>query len=1033
MFATADRGFGASGGLSRVEDDGSFTELSDYPSGDAYRSGSNDWRGFAWAPLTPDGEFALAANNVWGNSRQSVVGISNREVSVPDYMVSGGNGIGLLGRYFRNATFSGAAWQRTDPIVNFVWGAGAPGPMPADAFSAIWTGYLQPYYSESHLIAIETQGGVRLSIGGQILIDELDNEAEQTFTANVDLVRGEFYNIELRYKDTAGDAKVALWWSSNSTPLQVIPQTQLDWNDLGHGVLVSYFDENNFTDKKLTRVEPVVGADWKGGAPSRSMGADHFSSIWEGRLDAPYSGQYTFCANTDDDIRVDIGGVKVLERGVGDGCGSAFTLAAGKHTLRVEHREYTGNAYVRLDWQIAVASETLVPREMIPHENLLLPTGYNHLGNGVMVTYYDDRDFNRSLTQNQVSPRAVRRIEPNIDYDWGNAASREEFQILTANTDISGRWTGTLTATCTGVTEFYLDADDGAHLWLNGIRVASNSGCCGATGSYYMDNGASYDFKFEWDQGGGGARARVLWKPCGNGAYTVVPQSAFVPTGGRQRGGFTRAGGDNASGVDYFIWKTPDTVGVSAQDVTATSPGKWGLAGATMMVPAFSPDASKLVFVDGDQAGGAGWRKGLSVFDFSQNGRVFKNRRTIVDNWPFGDVIKWPTFESDSRSVIYSASPPATHCCINGWTLYGYMAPTDYYETPGKLFSVDVESAVAEPVYLEKASNGERDEDANKAWQPTMLPVSAGGYRWVVFTSTRPYGNTLNLNSQEDYTDTSSYNPMLDYRAIQSQLWIAAVDDETSGSTDRSHPAFWLPNQNFDENPDDGFVNERGFWALDPCRPTGNGAESLCDVAEDCCGALEDPPTATCRLDLPITSPITRHCQVAVTQNSCILPGGGCGSTEECCPGTVCVDGVCAKPPDFDTYAPGNFDRVYEADCDIDSVGEWHFFDWKVTTPETDSFIEFYVQTADDPDDFVALPVAPEAVNIPGVYLLAKVEGAQDPSVWSGVDVGKLFADNDLLEGRFVKITMRFSPNTELTASPILRDFRMTYSCPPGQ
>lgn len=107
MFATSNRGWGASGGLSKINSNGTFTELSDYPSGDQYKSGANDWRGFAWAPLTPNGEYALAANNVWGNSKQSVVGITNRAVSVPETLVSGGNGIGLKGEYYRTGNWTG--------------------------------------------------------------------------------------------------------------------------------------------------------------------------------------------------------------------------------------------------------------------------------------------------------------------------------------------------------------------------------------------------------------------------------------------------------------------------------------------------------------------------------------------------------------------------------------------------------------------------------------------------------------------------------------------------------------------------------------------------------------------------------------------------------------------------------------------------------------------------------------------------------------------------------------------------------------
>ncbi|MET0791487.1 MAG: hypothetical protein ABW061_08190, partial [Polyangiaceae bacterium] len=79
--------------------------------------------------------------------------------------------------------------------------------------------------------------------------------------------------------------------------------------------------------------------------------------------------------------------------------------------------------------------------------------------------------------------------------------------------------------------------------------------------------------------------------------------------------------------------------------LNSATPGNWGLGGTAMMVPAFAPNGSKLVFIDGDSAGGAGWRKGLSTFDFDQAGQQFKNRRSIVNTWPLGDALKWPTFE----------------------------------------------------------------------------------------------------------------------------------------------------------------------------------------------------------------------------------------------------------------------------------------------------------------------------------------------------------------------------------------------------
>ena len=147
----------------------------------------------------------------------------------------------------------------------------------------------------------------------------------------------------------------------------------------------------------------------------------------------------------------------------------------------------------------------------------------------------------------------------------------------------------------------------------------------------------------------------------------MIPQANFFPTGDTTLNGYIRSDGDNGNGYPYVAWQTPTTVGSPPVDVTSQSPGNWGLGQSVMMVPSFSPDGSKLVFVDGDSATNAGWRKGLSTFDFDQANKLFKNRRQMVNNFPYGDVIKWPTFESDSKSVIYQTTTPGDSCCRGSW------------------------------------------------------------------------------------------------------------------------------------------------------------------------------------------------------------------------------------------------------------------------------------------------------------------------------------------------------------------------------
>jgi hypothetical protein len=354
---------------------------------------------------------------------------------------------------------------------------------------------------------------------------------------------------------------------------------------------------------------------------------------------------------------------------------------------------------------------------------LYVPAGYTAPTNGLTASYYTDQTFNSSLAQNPTIQASFTRYDANIYDNWNSG--RTEYSQMTSSSNYSARWTGLLTAPCSGVYEFQTNGnvDDGGRLWLDQIRIGNTWNYAPFYGSTYLVAG-DHSFKFGYYQGGGGAQVLLQWKVnCASAAWTAIPQSAFKPTGDVNRSGAMRDGGDNGNNSNYAVWQTPQVAGAVPIDVTASTPGVWGLGSTAMMVPAFSPDATKLVFVDGDSAAGAGWRKGISLFDFDQTGKLFKNRRLIVNTWPFGDALKWPTFESDSRSIIYQSTVPSDACCSNptqSWTKYGYMGPTNYFEDPGRLWSVDSQASPPVPVALSNLNSGERAVDANKSYQATM-------------------------------------------------------------------------------------------------------------------------------------------------------------------------------------------------------------------------------------------------------------------------------------------------------------------------
>ncbi|MDB6109272.1 MAG: hypothetical protein JWR69_1022, partial [Pedosphaera sp.] len=149
-----------------------------------------------------------------------------------------GTGTGLLGQYwtntssvaFTNVTFTGLpTLVRTDAVVNFNWGAKGPDPaIGGTNYVVRWTGTVQPQFNEPYTFHTTADDGVRLFINGQLLIDNWVDQTATTKSNTITLAAQQLYNIELDYyyKNDAG-AQVLLGWSSPSTPLAVIPQTQL--------------------------------------------------------------------------------------------------------------------------------------------------------------------------------------------------------------------------------------------------------------------------------------------------------------------------------------------------------------------------------------------------------------------------------------------------------------------------------------------------------------------------------------------------------------------------------------------------------------------------------------------------------------------------------------------------------------------------------------------------------------------------------------------------------------------------------------
>lgn len=304
-----------------------------------------------------------------------------------------------------------------------------------------------------------------------------------------------------------------------------------------------------------------------------------------------------------------------------------------------------------------------------------------------------------------------------------------------------------------------------------------------------------------------------------------------------------------------------------------------GLITKYVQTPAFSPDGTKVTFLDGDKLDS----RVLSTLDFDDATNTFSAPNILVNGGP--NAMAWPTFLPDNSAVVYHAGDSFDSYEFTGGT---QQSKPQYAE----IHMVEVATKLVKKL---NALNGRNDAgtltlpygevvEGRMSYEPNVLPVAVGGYYWVLFTSRRAYGNEIapggrledTVNKQDPWGSDS-------VPSLRKKLWIAAIDVDHLDAADPSHPAFYLPGQEIDGG------NMRAFAAMAPCQPDGGACES----GSDCCGGYcrqtsagaDGAPTLVC---------------VPPPMNTCSQTDEACVESADCCnPRDVCINARCTlrSPP----------------------------------------------------------------------------------------------------------------------------------------
>jgi len=102
-------------------------------------------------------------------------------------------------------------FTRTDSVINFNWGLGAPGPgAPVDEFFVQWTASLPVPQSRVYNFTVTSNDGVRMWIDGVQVLNSWTSQSA-TFTFSSSLTAGT-HSFQVEYYDFSGSANISVAW-----------------------------------------------------------------------------------------------------------------------------------------------------------------------------------------------------------------------------------------------------------------------------------------------------------------------------------------------------------------------------------------------------------------------------------------------------------------------------------------------------------------------------------------------------------------------------------------------------------------------------------------------------------------------------------------------------------------------------------------------------------------------------------------------------------------------------------------------------
>jgi len=284
----------------------------------------------------------------------------------PDQLTPGapmaGKGRGLLAAYHDRPNFKGRVIYRLDETIDHQWRSKQPVfDLPRDYFSVRWSGELEAPVTGEYTFTVLANDGGKLKVG-TLEIGRMEALAGFRERGKVMLQGGKRVPFVFEFFDNYGEASARIHWQGPGFQAGPIPSQQLypavpvDRAPRGivgqYGFLGSYYQNRFFYGDAVLAVDPKL--NFTAVKPPNEFADKNYSVRWTGQLDATHTEEYTFKVETDEGVRLWVGGRLVVNqlsnRALQTFTGTAPLERGKRHNVRLESVHRTGGGRLKASW-----------------------------------------------------------------------------------------------------------------------------------------------------------------------------------------------------------------------------------------------------------------------------------------------------------------------------------------------------------------------------------------------------------------------------------------------------------------------------------------------------------------------------------------------------------------------------------------------------------------------------------------------------------------------------------------------------------